>query len=118
MREAVVAILSDEPDIHIVGEISDAEKLSERIEQLRPDVLVIALDEHKELLSQCGFLLGRYPEMRVLAVSPEGNRSVLYWAAIDIRNKPVEHSGQGLLNAMRESPSWMGAPDSLGQELR
>ncbi len=118
MREAVVTLIAEEPDIEVVGEVSDAARLTEWIDQLRPHVLVLALDEQNQLLSQCGFLLGRYPELKILAVSPDGNRAIMYWAVVDIRNKPIEHSGQGLLSAMREQPSLPGVSAPLSQELQ
>jgi hypothetical protein len=118
MREAVVTLIAEEPDIQVVGETSDAARLTELIDQLRPDVLVLALDEQNELLSQCGFFLGRYPDLKVLAVSPDGNRAIMYWATVDIRHKPVEHSGQGLLSAMREPPSLLEISGPPAQELQ
>jgi hypothetical protein len=51
---------------------------------------------------QYGFLLGRYPEMRILALAPEQNRALFYWASVDIRSKPLESSEDGILGAMRQ----------------
>jgi hypothetical protein len=39
--------------------------------------------------------------MKILAVGAEHNRSVFYWAIIDIRSKPVETSEQGMLSVLR-----------------
>ena len=52
--------------------------------------------------------LGRYPRMRIVALAPEKNRGIYYWAMVDIRNKPVESSEAGLLNAIREKPGLVG----------
>jgi hypothetical protein len=51
-----------------------------------------------------GFLLGRYPQMKILAVAPEQNRSLFYWAFVDIRSHPVETSEQGILGLLRNKP--------------
>ncbi|MGA9977926.1 MAG: hypothetical protein WBQ08_04770 [Candidatus Sulfotelmatobacter sp.] len=109
MRELVVATISDQPDIEIVGEVVDEDQLVEVVEQVQPDVLILALDEPEKRVGQCGFLLGRYPQMKILALAPEQNRGTFYWASIDIRTKPVESSEAGILNAVRERPVLVGA---------
>lgn len=108
MREMVIATIADHPDIEIVGEVIDDSELNEIVEQTQPDVLIVALEEPEQPLGQCGFLLGRYPRMRILALAPEQNRGIYYWAMINIRNKPVESSEAGLLNAIRERPGLVG----------
>ena len=74
-----------------------------------PDVLIIAMDEPEKRLGQCGFLLGRHPGMKILALAPEQNRGIFYWAVVDIRTKPLESSEAGILNAVRERPVLVGA---------
>ena len=109
MRELVLATISDKPDIEIVGEVVDESKLTEVVEQVRPDVLIVSIDKQEKRLGQCGFLLGRYPQMRILALAPEQNLGIFYWAIIDIRTKPLESSESGILNAVRELPALVGA---------
>jgi AmiR/NasT family two-component response regulator len=109
MRELVLATISDKPDIEIVGEVLDENNLIEVVEQVQPDVLILAIDEQQKRLGQCGFLLGRYPQMRILALAPEQNLGIFYWAIIDIRTKPLESSEAGILNAVRERPVLVGA---------
>lgn len=109
MRELVVATISDQPDIEIVGEVVDEDQLVEVVEQVQPDVLILAMDEPEKRVGQCGFLLGRYPQVKILALAPEQNRGTFYWASIDIRTKPVESSEAGILNAVRERPVLVGA---------
>ncbi len=45
MRELVLATISDQPDIEIVGEVADEDQLVEAVEQVQPDVLILAMDE-------------------------------------------------------------------------
>ncbi len=108
MREMLMAMIADHPDIEIVGEVTRGEDLIEAVEQTRPDVLIVALEEPERPLGQCGFLLGQYPRMRILALAPEQNRGIYYWAMIDIRNRPVESSEAGVLSAIREQPGLVG----------
>jgi DNA-binding NarL/FixJ family response regulator len=108
MREMVLATIADQPDIEIVGEVTNENDLNDIVEQTQPDVLIVTLNEPEQPLGQCGFLLGRYPRMRILALNPEKNRGVYFWAMVDIRNKPVESSEAGVLNAIRERPGLVG----------
>jgi AmiR/NasT family two-component response regulator len=108
MREMVIETISDQPDIEVVGEVVNDKDLNEIVEQTLPDVLILSLEEPEKPLGQCGFLLGRYPRMRILALAPEQNKGVYFWAMVDIRNKPVESSEAGVLGAIREKPGLVG----------
>ena len=112
MRELVMTTIADQPDIEIVGEVRDEGDLTEAVEQARPDVLILAMDKPEKRLSQCGFLLGRYPEMRILTLAPDQNRALFYWAIVDIRTKPLESSEAGILKAVRERPALVGLAHS------
>jgi DNA-binding NarL/FixJ family response regulator len=108
MRELIMTTIADQPDIELVGEVGNESDLTEAVEQARPDVLILAMDERDKYRVQCGFLLGRYPDMRILALAPEQNRALFYWAIVDIRSKPLESSEEGILSAMRQRPSLVG----------
>ncbi|MGA6982652.1 MAG: hypothetical protein WCC95_22545 [Candidatus Sulfotelmatobacter sp.] len=108
MRELVMATIADQSDIELVGEVRNESDLTEAVEQAHPDVLIIAMDEPEKRLGQCGFLLGRHPEMRILALAPEQNRGIFYWAVVDIRTRDLESSEAGILNAVREHPALVG----------
>ena len=108
MRELIMATIADQPDIEIVGEVGDEGDLTEAVEQVRPDVVILAMGEAEKHRAQCGFLLGRYPEMRILALAPEQNRALFYWATLDIRTRTLESSEAGILNAVRERPALVG----------
>jgi hypothetical protein len=47
--------------------------------------------------------------MKILALAPEQNRGIFYWAVVDIRTKALESSEAGILNAVRERPILVGA---------
>jgi chemotaxis response regulator CheB len=109
MREMVIATIADQPDIEMVGDVEQAPNLTELVEQVQPDVLIVELDVREEGSGECGFLLGRYPRMRILALAPEQNRGLYYWAIVDIRTRPVESSEAGILSALRDAPAVVGA---------
>jgi len=108
MRELVLAVIADQPDIEVIGEVEHETELAEAVEEAQPDILILSLDDADERVAQCGFLLGRYPQMKILALAPEQNRGVFYWATVDVRTKPLESSEAGILSALRERPSLVG----------
>jgi DNA-binding NarL/FixJ family response regulator len=108
MRELVLAVIADQPDIEIIGALEDEKELTEAIEQARPDILILALDNADQRVAQCGFLLGRHPHMKILALAPEQNRGMFYWATVEVRTKPLESSEAGILSALREHPALVG----------
>ena len=108
MRELVLEVIADQPDIEVIGEIQNENDLAQAVEEAEPDVLILALDGDDKRVAQCGFLLGRYPQMRILALAPEKNRGQLYWAVVDVRSETLESSEEGILTALREHPSVVG----------
>jgi AmiR/NasT family two-component response regulator len=104
MKDLVLATVADQPDIEVVGVTDNEAEITELVERTRPDYLIIALDESEVRPGLSGFLLGRYPQMKILAVAPERNRSLFYWAFVDIRSHPVETSEQGILSLLRSKP--------------
>ncbi len=109
MRELVMATIADQPDIELIGEVQDERELADIVDEAQPDVLIVALDEAAKRVSQCGFLLGRHPGMKILALAPEQNRGIFYWAVVDIRTRALESSEAGILSAVRERPVLAGA---------
>ena len=53
MRELVMATIADQPDIEVVGEVQNESELADTVEQVQPDVLIIAMDEPEKRLGQC-----------------------------------------------------------------
>jgi len=108
MRELTMATIIDQPDIELLGEVGDRDDLTDAVEHTRPDVLILAMDEQDRYRVQCGFLLGRYPEMRIIALAPEQNRASFYWAFVDIRSQALESSEAGILAAVRQRAPLVG----------
>lgn len=101
MRELVMATIADQPDIEVVGEAGNDREITELVERMRPDFLIIALEDPEERPGLCGFLLGRYPSMRILAIPSGQQESTYYWAFVDIRSRAVQTSEEGILSAVR-----------------
>ena len=112
MRELIVSTLADEAGIEIVGEVADEAEIAERVRQVAPDLLVIALDEPSKRPQLCDKLLRDHPELRIIAVASQENCSVFYWASFDIHSSEIEPSEQGIVNAVRNIAT-MGAGEPV-----
>jgi DNA-binding NarL/FixJ family response regulator len=109
MREAVVTTLADQPDIEVVGEVSDEAEILARVHATLPDLLVVALDESGARPQICDQVLREYPTVRILAVASRKDRTICYWATFDIHSNDIESSTAGILNAVRNSASFGGS---------
>jgi chemotaxis response regulator CheB len=108
MRELVLETIIEQPDIEIVAEIQDENEIAHIVEGTHPDFLIITLDESDERPPLCDTLLRIYPEMKILALAPERNRGISYWASSDIHSSEVESSQAGILSALRGKGQYVG----------
>lgn len=101
MRELILESLADQPDFEIVGEVAEESKISENVKRALPDFVIIALDHPGRRPAICDELLREHPEVRVIAIAPEKNFVVYYWASLEIHSSDVEACEEGFLNALR-----------------
>jgi DNA-binding NarL/FixJ family response regulator len=103
VRELLLATLADRPNIEIVGEVSNEAEIPASVKRTAPDLLLISLDDSGKRPRVCDTVLRSNPEVRIVAVASEHNRSVCYWASLqlDIHSKDIEPSEEGILAVMR-----------------
>ncbi len=101
MRELVLATISDQPDIEVLGEVTDDSQIVRLVAESKPDFVIIALDTPDERPAICDELLVRHPQVKILALAPERNSSVFFWSVLDIRSTQIESSEEGILSALR-----------------
>jgi chemotaxis response regulator CheB len=101
MRELILTTFADQPDIEIVGEVAEESEISDSVKKTLPNFVVIALDQPDRRPRICDELLREHPEVRVIAVAPEKNFVVYYWASLNIHSNEIEASEEGILNVIR-----------------
>ena len=101
MRELILTTFEDQSDIEIVGVVAEDSKISESVGKTLPNFVIIALDQPNRRPAICDDLLREHPEVRVIAVAPEKNYVVYYWASLKINSSDIEASEEGILNALR-----------------
>lgn len=110
MRELMVATISEQPDIEIVGEVQEESELMSAVEKTKPDFLIVALEKFNRLPEVCRLILQNYPQMKVIAVASDRNSSMFYWASLKVQSNEIEASEEGVLSALRGkaqlTPRW------------
>ena len=101
IRELVMATISDQPDIEVVGEIQQEDELEHAVEETHPDFLIVALERSNNLPDVCKTILRNHPQMRVIAIAADRNSSMFYWASLCIESNQIEASEAGVLSAIR-----------------
>jgi DNA-binding NarL/FixJ family response regulator len=105
LRELVLTTISEQPDIEIVGVAKNEAEILEAVETLRPDFLIIALDDADQRPATCDIVLERHPQMKVVAIAPDRNTSMFYWTSYAICSQGVESSEEGILQVLRSGKS-------------
>jgi DNA-binding NarL/FixJ family response regulator len=101
MRELIRDALADQPGIEIVGEVQNDADIPARVKETLPDLVFVGLDGEGARPKLCEEILRERPDVRILAVAFRENRTVCYWASLDIHASEIETSEQGILDAVR-----------------
>jgi len=101
MQELVLATISDQPDIEIVGQVHHDEEIENAVAQTRPDFLIVALEKSDRLPRPCRAVLEQYPHMKIIAIAPNRNSTMFYWTSLNIRSNRIESSEESVLGVLR-----------------
>ncbi len=101
LREMMLSTLSEQAGIHVVGETENEQDVPSLVAETRPDVLLIAQDEMKKRPPLCDLLLREFPELRIIAVAPNTDVGISYWASIEIHSTTMTSCKEALLEVMR-----------------
>ena len=100
MRELVLSTLSELAGIRVVGEAKNEQDVPALVAETKPDFLLIALDESHKRPALCDLLLKEFPALRIIAVAPNANVGMFYWASFEIHSTKMEASEAALLEVM------------------
>ena len=83
--------------------MSDDSELRQAIEETHPDFVIVALEKQNRLPAVCHSILQDHPQLKIIAVAPDSNNSVFYWASLQVQSNQIEASEAGVLNALRSA---------------
>lgn len=99
LRDVIRYLLSDQPDMEVIGNISDWLELLVTAREMHADVVILGV-ESSELPGICSHLLHELPDIKLLGVTDDTRHAFLH----ELRPQKVplrEASAQGLLDAIR-----------------
>jgi len=85
----------------VVGETENEQDVPSLVAATKPD---FSADRTGRAAEAAGaVLLQEFPALRIIAVAPNKNLGIFYWASFDIHSRTMEASEEALLEAMRNS---------------
>ena len=101
LHDVVGGILDVEPDVRVVAEGVQDGVLVECVERERPDVVML-WGESESPPAMCEELLGRFPQLAVVALEDRGRRASIYTMR-PMRVRMTSVSGSQLVTAIRQA---------------
>jgi len=101
LRELMLSTLSEKAGIQVVGEAENEEDVPSLVAETKPDFLLIALDDAKRRPPLCDLLLKDFPALRIIAVAPNTNVGIVFWASLEIHSTTMASGKEPLLEVMR-----------------
>jgi hypothetical protein len=97
----------------VVGETDNERDVPSLVATTKPGFLLIALEEPQRRPPLCDLLLREFPALRIIAVAPNTNIGIYYWASFEIHSTKMEASEKALLVVLKRS----AAPGKGGDAL-
>lgn len=100
LEEWLARVVQDQQDIRIVGQISGyVEMLVAALQGV--DVVVLGVEEFQPLPGICSHLLTECPDVKILLLSPLGDKAALYWMGL-CRKDLQRVSPEAILETLRQ----------------
>jgi DNA-binding NarL/FixJ family response regulator len=104
LRTIITDILSTDPQCEIMADMVEQNHLRSQLRETPADVVILAVPDVEATSSRCAELLAHHPATRIIAITSDGKRALLY----DLRPQvtPIDElSPATLLSAIRQSPA-------------
>ena len=104
-REMLYDTIREEPDIEIVGDVSEEDALVLATERTDPDCLIVPLEEPGIAMSICTQILVKRPHVRIVAIGEGTDVVEIYWMSEDgdVRRTYTTASREAILRALHFS---------------
>lgn len=100
-RDVLYDIVREEPDIEVVGDVSDEDAILSVTERTKPDCLIVPLDE-PGAMPVYAEVLAKRPHARIVAIGEETDVIAIYWRteAGDVRCTYTTASREAVVRAL------------------
>jgi DNA-binding NarL/FixJ family response regulator len=104
-RDMLYDTIREEPDIEVVGDVSEENAIVPATERTNPDCLIVPLDEPGAAMQICTAILAKRPHVRIVAIGEGTDVVEIYWMTEegDIRRTYTTASREAILRALHFS---------------
>ena len=104
-RDMLYDTIREEPDIEVVGDVSEENAIVPATERTNPDCLIVPLDEPGAAMPMCTEILAKRPHVRIVAIGEGTDVVEIYWMSEggDIRRTYTTASREAILRALHFS---------------
>ena len=104
-RDMLYDTIREEPDIEVVGDVSEENAIVPATERTNPDCLIVPLDEPGAAMPICTAILAKRPHVRIVAIGEGTDVVEIYWMTEegDIRRTYTTASREAILRALHFS---------------
>ena len=97
--------IREEPDIEVVGDVSDDSAIVPAMERTNPDCVIVPLDEPGAAMPICTEILEKRPHMRIIAIGESTDVVEIYWMSEEreIRRTYTTASREAIVRAVHFS---------------
>ena len=117
--------IREEPDIEVVGDVSEENAIVPATERTNPDCLIVPLDEPGAAMPICTEILAKRPHVRIVAIGEGTDVVEIYWMSEGRRHSahlhdsvPRSHSAGTTFLDMLKSVTTLQELFRLGRILR
>jgi DNA-binding NarL/FixJ family response regulator len=79
LRDMLYDTIREEPDIEVVGDVSEENAIVPATERTNPDCVIVPLDLPGAAMPICTQILSRRPNVRIIAIGEASNVVEIYW---------------------------------------
>jgi DNA-binding NarL/FixJ family response regulator len=104
-RDMLYDAIRSEPDIEVVGDVTEENAIVSATERTNPDCVIVPLDEPDAAMSICKKILTKRPHIRIVAIGEGTDVVEIYWMSEegDIRCTYTTASREAILRALHFS---------------
>ncbi|MGB7438851.1 MAG: hypothetical protein WBR26_10580 [Candidatus Acidiferrum sp.] len=104
-RDMLYDTIREEPDIEVVGDVSEESAIVPATERTNPDCVIVPLDLPGAALSICTQIFSRRPQVRIVAIGEGSDVVEIYWMSDEknIRRTYTTASREAIVKALHFS---------------
>ena len=104
-RDMLYDAIRAEPDIEVVGDVTEENAIVSATERTNPDCVIVPLDEPSAAMPICKKILTKRPHIRIVAIGEATDVVEIYWMSEegDIRCTYTTSSREAILRALHFS---------------